>query len=155
MELTPYVIAQRFIGLAEGEGAVNNPAIVGMLQLDAAWAEHDSTPWCSALCNFSAWLARYERSKSLRARSWLRVGELIEYPFAVPGDVVILKRGSGLQPGPDVIEAPGHVGFLDRPIGPDDTTVMVLGGNQRNRVSVAGYRRDRLLGIRRLGVEKE
>jgi len=67
-------------------------------------------------------------------------------------DVVILKRGSGDQPGPEVIKAPGHVGFfagLDPAIDTFEN-VLVLGGNQGNTVSVRPYPKDRLLGIRRL-----
>ena len=156
MELTPFVIAQRFEGLAEGAGAVDNPAIVAMLQLDASWAERDDVAWCSAFANTAAWLARHERSRSLRARSWLNVGIPIHpHDVAVPGDVVILMRGGGNQPGPEVIKAPGHVGFLAKSINPAATKVSVLGGNQGNRVSVAEFPRRRVLGIRRLRVEKE
>jgi hypothetical protein len=62
-------------------------------------------------------------------------------------DVVIFKRGSGNQPGPDVIEAPGHVGFF---AGREGNRVLVLGGNQSDSVNVSRYPSRRLLGIRRL-----
>jgi hypothetical protein len=67
---------------------------------------------------------------------------------ATPGfDVVTLKRGGGRQPGPDVIEAPRHVGFY---AGTEGERILVLGGNQRNSVSIARYAKSRLLGVRRL-----
>ncbi|MCL2915995.1 hypothetical protein L2725_19835 [Shewanella corallii] len=61
--------------------------------------------------------------------------------------MVILKRGKGAQPGPDVIKAPGHVGFF---AGFDGNDVLVLGGNQSDEVNVGRYPASKLLGIRRL-----
>ena len=68
---------------------------------------------------------------------------------AAPGfDVVILKRGGGgNQPGPEVIEAKGHVGLY---AGHEGTKILLLGGNQSDAVCVARYPANRLLGIRRL-----
>jgi uncharacterized protein (TIGR02594 family) len=108
----------------------------------------DETPWCSAFVNGIAWELRLPRSKSARARSWLNVGVPVWINEARPGsDVVVLKRGTGIQPGPEVIEAPGHVGFF---AGLQDSRVLVLGGNQGNQVTIASFHLDRLLGIRRL-----
>lgn len=148
-----YGLAMRFVGVREVAGSASNPQVLAMLKLSGsgdfdAWPEDDAVPWCSAFVNYIAWLARYPRSKSLRARSWLRVGVPIELGEAEPGfDVVILKRGRGEQPGPDVIKAPGHVGFF---AGIDGPNVLVLGGNQSNAVTVAPYPRGSLLGVRRL-----
>lgn len=149
MNITAYDIAQRFIGIREVPGSQDNPAILAMLKLDASWPGNDEVPWCSAFVNYVAWLLRLPRSKSLRARSWLQVGTAITKSDATPGfDVVVLQRGGGSQPGPDVIDAPGHVGFFAgfEPSG----RIAVLGGNQSNSVSVATYAANRLLGLRRL-----
>ena len=62
-------------------------------------------------------------------------------------DVVILKRGKAKQPGPDVIEAPGHVGLF---AGREGNSVLVLGGNQSDAVNVKRFPASRVLGIRRL-----
>src|SRR5690606_39921274 len=52
------------------------------------------------------------RTNSARARSWLRVGITVPIESATKGwDIVVLKRGQGPQPGPEIINAPGHVGF--------------------------------------------
>jgi hypothetical protein len=59
-----------------------------------------------------------------------------------------LQRGGGDQPGADVIEAPGHVGFFG---GFNDHSVMVLGGNQGDTVSLRPFPIERVLGFRRLG----
>jgi uncharacterized protein (TIGR02594 family) len=148
VEVSAYELAQRFVGIKEVDGTTSNPQILAMLRLNDTWPEDDAVPWCSAFANYVAWLLRLPRSKSLRARSWLLIGEVIDLQAAEPGfDIVVLKRGSGTQPGPDVIDAPGHVGFY---AGVEGTKVLVLGGNQGNSVSLASYSKKRLLGIRRL-----
>jgi len=94
-----------------------------------------------------AWLLRLPRSKSLAARSWLRVGRVISLDEAEPeNDVIILRRGAS-DAGPEVRNAPGHVGFFS---GLEGDVIHVLGGNQGNSVSVAPYNSARLLGARRL-----
>lgn len=148
MNITAFWLAQRYIGMREVPGSKSNPSVLGMLKLDMEWPEDDDVPWCSAFLNWIAWNLRLPRSKSLRARSWLQVGRPIEVAEAVPGwDVVILWRGEKPQPGPDVIEAPGHVGFF---AGLEGDSVLLLGGNQGNAVCVAPYSRGRILGVRRL-----
>jgi uncharacterized protein (TIGR02594 family) len=140
-------LAQRYVGIEEVGGSLDNPAILAMLKLDNKWPEHDEVPWCSAFANHICWLARLPRSKNLRARSWLTVGKGIQLDEAEPGDVIILKRGKGDQPGPEVLDAPGHVGFY---AGRFDTFIEVLGGNQSDTVKVSRYPAKRLLGVRRL-----
>jgi uncharacterized protein (TIGR02594 family) len=148
VQITAFDIAQRFVGVSEVPGSEHNPQILAMLRLDAKWPEGDEVAWCSAFVNYVAWILRLPRSKSLRARSWLRVGRPLELELArADFDVVILKRGGGPQPPATVIEAPGHVGFF---AGLEGDRILVLGGNQGNEVSIDGYPRDRLLGVRRL-----
>lgn len=148
MRITVYDIAARFIGLEETPGKSFNPAIMAMLKLDSEWPKDDEVAWCSAFCNYVAWLLRLPRSKSLMARSWLRVGFAIGLDEAWRGwDVVILQRGADPQPGADTIDAPGHVGFFS---GMNGDTVYLLGGNQGDSVSVAGFSKARVLGVRRL-----
>lgn len=148
MIITAYKLAERFIGTKEMQGSVDNPMVMSMLKLDADWPENDEVPWCSAFVNYVCWLLRLPRSKSLRARSWLEVGEPVGPDQACVGfDVVVLKRGPDPQPGPDVIQAPGHVGFY---VGHGEHYVEVLGGNQSNTVKVSKYPVNDILGVRRL-----
>jgi len=151
MQITAFDLASRFVGVKEVAGTSSNPLVLAMLHLDQKWPEGDEVPWCSAFLNFIAWMLRLPRSKSLAARSWLQVGRPISLSEAVAGfDVVILERGSGLQPGPAVIDAPGHVGLYAQA---DEVGgfVYVLGGNQGDSVSVARFDVARVLGVRRLG----
>ena len=148
MQISAYEIAQRFVGVEEADGPTTDPQILAMLRLDAKWVEDDETPWCSAFCNYIAWLLRLPRSKSLAARSWLRVGIPITIEEAIVGfDVVVLTRGTPPQPGPEVLRAPGHVGFF---ASLEFNRVWLLGGNQGDTVSVAPYDAGRVLGVRRL-----
>jgi len=147
MNITAFDIAQRFVGLKEVGGSVDNPQIMAMLNLDMSWPENDEVPWCSAFANYVCWLLRLPRSKDLRARSWLTVGKGIHLDQAEPGDIVILKRGKGDQPGPEVIDAPGHVGFYAGRFG---DYIEVLGGNQSDTVKVSRYPVSNLLGVREL-----
>lgn len=147
-ETSAYEIAQRFVGIREIPGSEHNPQILAMLGLHNDWPEDDETPWCSAFAAYPFWLLGLEHSKSLRARSWLGHGETIGLNDAEPGfDVVILSRGPRPQPGPDVIEAPGHVALYVRH---DGDQVHLLGGNQADTVNISAYDIGRVLGVRRM-----
>ena len=103
------------------------------------WETDDSaTAWCSAVVNYFAKKNGYERSCKLDARSWLKVGELILEPEL--GDIVVFWRGS-----PDSWK--GHVGVF---ITQTTELVYCLGGNQSNEIRISAYRRDTVLGYRRL-----
>lgn len=143
----PFHIAERFIGIQEVGGQVDNHMILSMLKLDQSWPEHDEVPWCSAFVNYICWLLRLPRSKDLRARSWLTVGYGVSLSKARTGDIVVFQRGKGDQPGPEVIDAPGHVGFY---AGVSGEWIEVLGGNQSDTVKVSRYPKSRLLSIRRV-----
>ena len=137
MIITPFQLAQRFVGLKEVHGTVDNPQILAMLRLDDTWPEHDEVPWCSAFVNYIAWLLRLPRSKSLAARSWLNVGIPIQLTEAqADSDIVILSRDGG-----------GHVGFYAEEQG---EFVLMLGGNQSDSVCIQAYSKQRILGVRRL-----
>ncbi len=145
-----YDIALRFVGTSEVPGRAANPMVMAMLKLDSKWPEGDEVPWCSGFVNFVCWLLRLPRSKSLRARSWLRVGRPIALEDARPGwDVVILNRAGGPD-DPDVIDAPGHVAFF---AGLDDRGVALLGGNQSDEVGISYFPTKDVLGVRRLREE--
>lgn len=147
---TAYDLATRFVGeIKERPGEQDHPFIVWCHSLCGLTDVHDEVPWCSSFANGIAWILRLPRSKSAAARSWLSVGVPVTPSEAIAGanDVVIIKRGPDPQPGPEVIAAPGHVGFFG---GFDGGRVLILGGNQGNVVSVAPFPRDSILGMRRL-----
>lgn len=145
---TAYDVAKRFSGLHEIKGATDHPFIVWCLSICGLPNEPDETAWCSAFTNGIAYICGLPRSKRANARSWLTVGAKIGLEDAKCGyDIVVLKRGTGEQPGPDVLNAPGHVGFYH---GHTSEVVYILGGNQSDAVGVSPYPVSRILGVRRL-----
>ena len=142
MNVTLFSVTQRLVGLREVVGHGSHPLVLGMLRLDNPGVADDDTPWCSALVNFTAELLGLPRSHSLAARSWLDVGVPITLHEARPAnDVVVFWRGAE----DDGVH--GHVGVY---AGFDGASVLVLGGNQSNQVSIAPYPLSKLLGVRRL-----
>jgi uncharacterized protein (TIGR02594 family) len=148
--MTLYESATNYIGLTEHEGESNNNSIImEMLKLDTDWPENDEVPWCSAFVNYVAWKTGYERTKNLRARSWLKAGKEISLHEAESkNDIVIFSGENDINPpGPDNTTATGHVAFFS---SYDEENIYVLGGNQDNTVKVKAYPKKRFLGVRRL-----
>ncbi len=100
--------------------------------------QNDETAWCSAFVNWVAMKAGLERTKKLNAKSWLGIGDEVKEPMI--GDIAIFHRG-------DPQSWQGHVGIYINKIG---YNIYVLSGNQGNRVSIAPYKENRLIGYRRL-----
>jgi uncharacterized protein (TIGR02594 family) len=135
-----YQFALAEIGVREwSQPGKHNPTIVGYFA-DAGWQsiKDDETAWCAAFVGAMLARAGLSPSGKLTARSYLTWGEPVPGSAAREGDVIVLSRGDpkGWQ---------GHVGFLRG--WADDGDPLVLGGNQRNAVSVAAYPKERILGF--------
>lgn len=131
----PWIVTARgHIGVAETPGKATTPIIARWLRTLEAWWDDDATPWCGV---FAAACLR-ESGMALprhwyRALAWANWGTPLERP--VVGAVAVFSRAGG-----------GHVGFV---VGADDAgRLLVLGGNQGDRVSVAPFDRDRLVALR-------
>jgi uncharacterized protein (TIGR02594 family) len=138
--MPPYVapvwmnVAVRELGIAEIPGAKHSERILAYHAATTLGAKDDETPWCSSFVNWCMAASGIEGTRSAAARSWLSWGRpATEEDW---GAVVILTRGGSWQ---------GHVGFL---VGIAGSQVLVLGGNQANRVSVAPYPQAKLLDLR-------
>lgn len=149
--MTPFQQASRFVGIHEQkEPGKDHPVIQWALSLCDGFTidSPDETAWCSAFVNLITWLLALPRSKKANARSWLAVGARIKPEDATPGyDVVVLQRGDGPQPGPEVLDAQGHVGFF---AGWQGDRVLILGGNQGDAVNISSFPKSRILAIQRL-----
>ncbi|MBX9592483.1 MAG: TIGR02594 family protein [Hyphomonadaceae bacterium] len=124
------------LGVAETPGAVHTARIV-RFYADVGHAEikADETAWCAAFLGSCLERAGLASTRSLMARSYLTWGQPhVEFR---PGAVAVLSRTAD--------PALGHVGFL---VGETADSLILLGGNQRDSVSVAAYPRARLLGLR-------
>lgn len=98
---------------------------------------NDDIAWCGL---FVAWIALQRRrdftevvKDPLWARHWAKYGVKASVPSL--GDVLVFERGNG-----------GHVGLY---IAEDSTHYYLLGGNQRNAVTIMKYAKARLLAARR------
>lgn len=130
-------LARLELGTAEVDGPKSNTRILGYQAYTRSGPRGDNDPWCSDFV-----CAMFERvdiasTRSAAARSWQTWGHEVAVP--VVGAVVVLWR-----------ETPssnkGHVGFY---VGQDQAgRVLLLGGNQGNRVSVHPYRKARVLSYR-------
>lgn len=117
----------------QGSGA--NPRILEYLatcsDLEEGEAERDSTPWCSAFVNWCLAQAGIKGTNSGWARSWREWGEPIDPPRL--GAIVVWARG---RTSPDAPVVTGHVAFFVEDLG---DSLLVLGGNQSDRVCIKAY----------------
>lgn len=98
-----------------------------------------STAWCGsfvAACLVRAGLGKHVPKDFPMARAWAKAGAPLTAPAY--GCVVVFSRGGG-----------GHVGFV---VGKDAKgNLMVLGGNQGNRVCIKPFSKNRVLAYRWCG----
>jgi len=129
--------------IREVSGRKSNGVIVQWLRaVIPGFKGTDSTAWCSAFVYEVATAAGadIDEGVSAAARSWRHAGIGVSLDNAEPGDIVTLKRPGGLS-------WQGHVGIYCRHT---KRSIVLLGGNQSNRVCFKTYPRERLLEVRRL-----
>lgn len=127
-------IARQELGETEDDGAADNQRIVAYHASTSGGAAPDAVPWCASFVNWCLEQADLSGSDSKLARSWLGWGEPINEPRL--GCIVVLERGAPPK---------GHVGFF---LGASPAGVTLLGGNQGQRVSVATFAANRVIGLR-------
>ena len=132
-----------YYGLKEVPGPESNPEILEMIRETFPWATDDSKiAWCGIFMHRIAKLAGREYpEKYYGAREWMKVGVQVDLPNVELGDGVVFWRGSreGWK---------GHFGLY---AGQTENFIKVFGANQKNRVGIDLYPKDRLLKIVRLG----
>ena len=135
---TAYEMAKAEVGTVEWANG-NNPKVVAYFKDSGnPGVMDDETAWCAAFVGAMLRRAGVKSTGALNARSYLDWGTPVDRKNALPGDVVIFKRGSSSWQG--------HVAFFVKDRG---ALIDVLGGNQSNAVNVKGYQAAALLGIRR------
>lgn len=130
------VHARGYLGTAERPGHAANPDILAFYR-DAGHpaVTSDAIAWCAAFVGACLARAGERPTGSLRARSYLDWGRPLDRPRH--GAIVVLSRGANA--------ALGHVGFL---IETHRDKVLILGGNQGDKVSIAAFPRSRVLSYR-------
>jgi uncharacterized protein (TIGR02594 family) len=129
-------LARAEMGVTEDLSDGSNPRI-----LDYAKAagytptKGDGDPWCANFVSFVMAEAGYALpAQSWRARSWAEWGREVK---PQRGAVAVVPRGKSPKQG--------HVFLIDRV---DGQWVYGLGGNQNDSVSIAKFRKDRLVACR-------
>jgi len=127
-------IARRDLGIEETPGKETTPAIRRWLIELGAWWRDDATPWCGvALAYWMKEAGAPIPKQYYRARAWLDWGTALNQPAL--GCVVVFERRGG-----------GHVGLV---VGRNELDyLLVLGGNQGDKVCIASFSPDRVLGYR-------
>lgn len=128
--------AWRAFGETEHAGTRDNPLIVAFFrEVGHPGVVRDEVAWCAAYVGACLERAGLRSTRSLLARSYLKWGAALSEPRM--GSIAVFSRGA--DPGK------GHVGFW---LAESGDTVVLLGGNQGNAVSVARYPKSRLLALR-------
>ncbi|KUO61797.1 MAG: hypothetical protein APF80_00085 [Alphaproteobacteria bacterium BRH_c36] len=128
--------AWRELGQSEIAGPGHNPRITAFFrELGHEAHARDEVAWCAAFAGACLERGGLASTRSLMARSYARFGEPIEEERL--GAIAVLSRGNN--------PAFGHVGFI---VGWSKDRIWLLGGNQNDAVSVAGYERSRLVSLR-------
>jgi len=159
MSKTAFDIAMKELGTAEifGDSHRNGGDNVRIVEYHAATslrAQSDEVPWCASFVNWCLKKASLSGTNSARARSFLTWGVTVSLEKAERGDIVVLSRndarGSHRNGGTNAQF--GHVGFF---AGQEGKSVLILGCNQSNKVSISPYPTShgnhgfRILSIRR------
>jgi len=129
-------VAELFTKEVAGKG--NNPKILQWAKDCGIPYYEDETAWCSLFVNWVCLKANLTRTNKLNARSWLDIGKAVTSPKQ--GDLVVLWREHKDS-------WKGHVGFFVKEEG---TKILILGGNQKDMVSMDYYPKSQLVGYRRI-----
>ena len=128
--------AKEHLGLLEKPGPGSNPKVVELFALSGFPGIHDdAVAWCAAFVGAMFALSNITGSGSLMARSYERWG--VGIPEPVWGCVGVKKRAGPV--------GSGHVGLV---VGANAGTIFLLGGNQNDSVSIAGFPRSAFTAFR-------
>jgi uncharacterized protein (TIGR02594 family) len=134
-EPTWLIHARTYLGLSEVPGIEHNSTILRWWEAIKSPLRDDESPWCAAFVGGVLEECGIRSSRSAAARSYMTWGARLDMPAR--GCIVVFSR----PPNP----WSGHVGFV---VGIDvKARLMVLGGNQRDKVSIAPFDRE-VLGYR-------
>lgn len=135
------VRARDQIGQREIKGPVHNGEILSWWRdSHLPWIQDDETAYCAAFVNAMLERTSIVTPRRANARSYSEWGvDVLELKPLLPlGCIVVYER----QPNP----AHGHVGFA---VGVDaGGNILTLGANQRDSVSIAPFKPERLIAAR-------
>jgi uncharacterized protein (TIGR02594 family) len=119
-------VALSQVGLREGVGKANNPALVDFLQTAVADYGDDAVPWCATFVSACLAKAGLKPSGAMQWALSYAQGWGVRLPAPALGAVAVKTRAGG-----------GHVTFVAGRTG--DGRLACCGGNQNDKVSIAAY----------------
>lgn len=120
--------ARKHISLRELPGPKHNATILSWLKQLGAWWKDDETPWCGTFVAHCLTIASRAVPKDwYRAKAYLDYGTRLSKPAY--GCIAVKSRVGG-----------GHVFFVIGEL--EDGSIVGIGGNQGNQVSIARFRKD-------------
>lgn len=126
-------LAKSYLGLKESAGAADNSKVVALYALAGhPEVKHDSVAWCAAFVSAVLAKAHIKNPQTLWALDYAKWGQPLDKPIL--GCVGVKKRNGG-----------GHVGFV---VGANEKSIILLGGNQGDAVSVAAFPRENFVAFR-------
>jgi len=136
-------IAWADAGVEEVSGPKANPRIIEYFRtVGRPEITSDEIAWCAAAVGYYLIKAgisidQIPPSKRLLARSYAVIGTPLPKDQPRVGALCVLSRGSN--------PAYGHVGFV---VGWTEDTIILLGGNQRDKVCTQHFARSRIVALR-------
>jgi uncharacterized protein (TIGR02594 family) len=128
--------ARRELGQREKPGPAENTRIVWYHSFSKLRAQSEKIPWCASFVNAMLETTGIRSTRSAAANSYVSWGQECELK---DGAVVVFGKVD-----PDA-GGTGHVAFC---VGVEGDSVFVLGGNQKNAVTVAKRPKDQIVAIR-------
>jgi uncharacterized protein (TIGR02594 family) len=128
--------AMNEMGVSEIPGPIHNDRVLEYHQstLYPPRTDDNDGPWCSSFLNWVMETSGLNGSNSARSLSWLGWGQSVSTP--VYGGVGIINYGEGK----------GHVGII---VGQtSDGKIVLLGGNQGDKVQLRSFLRSQIVDIR-------
>lgn len=132
-------VARGYLGVREVKGRVNNPKIVSFFARIRASIFDDETPWCAAFVGSCLEECGIRSTRAAYALSYANYGTKLDFPAV--GAIAYMRRfnSAGKVIG-------GHVIFV---LGQRaDGSIVGIGGNQADQVSIASFPVSRIMGYR-------
>lgn len=129
-----FLVAKGELGQKEIPGDENNPRILEYLaDTNFEGEKNDEVPWASAFANWAFGKAGMQGTGSTNPYKWLKWGVQLKEPRL--GALVLLARLNGM---------PSVCFFVSQ----TEDSILCLGGNFANAVSISALPKDRLIGYR-------
>lgn len=144
LELPWIALARTFLGTTEIKGKQHNPVVLEFWKdINIDWAPTDEIAWCAAFAGAILKRSNLPFLETGLARNYLdyvkhnKKGQVLKQPAY--GCLAIMWTGSKTG-------TTGHIGFVVGEVKGDPSRLLLLGGNQGDKVSIAAFPKSQMLG---------